>query len=162
MRDLLVMTSLFLLTVLGCAAAGPPPLEVDLAGERAALMQADRAWSEAYSASDTPVDVIAAQFVTDAYLLAPDAPLAEGRETIRAIFADLEAIPEYSLTWRPIAAEVGSAGDLGYTIGEYEMRLAPEGTPITIVGKYMTVWKKQPDGTWMVAVDMFNTNGPQQ
>ena len=123
-------------------------------------MQADRDWSEAQLASHTPVDVIAAQFLADAYLLAPNAPLIEGREAIQAVFADLEAIPEYSLSWEPTDAEVGDAGDLGYTIGAYEMRMAPEGTPITIVGKYMTIWKKQADGTWKVAVDMFNADGP--
>jgi ketosteroid isomerase-like protein len=34
----------------------------------------------------------------------------------------------------------------------------PDG-PISIDGKYMTVWKKQSDGTWRVAADMFNANG---
>ena len=32
--------------------------------------------------------------------------------------------------------------------------------PISIDGKYMTVWKKQSDGTWRVTADMFNANGP--
>ena len=32
--------------------------------------------------------------------------------------------------------------------------------PITIDGKYITVWKKQSDGTWRVTADMFNANGP--
>ena len=35
----------------------------------------------------------------------------------------------------------------------------PEGNPVEIDGKFMTVWKKQPDGTWKIAVDMFNANG---
>jgi len=28
------------------------------------------------------------------------------------------------------------------------------------VGKYVTVWSKQADGSWKVQVDSFNTNGP--
>ena len=85
MRGPLVMTSVSLLMVLGCAPADQAPPEVDLQGERAALMQADRDWSEAQLASHTPVDVIAAQFLADAYLLAPNAPLIEGREAIQAV-----------------------------------------------------------------------------
>jgi ketosteroid isomerase-like protein len=27
-------------------------------------------------------------------------------------------------------------------------------------GKYSTVWKKQADGSWKLAVDMFNSNTP--
>ena len=58
----------------------------------------------------------------------------------------------------PSTADVG--GDLGYTIGTYHMEFQdPEGDLLAIDGKYMTVWKKQPDGTWKVAVDMFNANG---
>jgi len=160
MRGFRALASLFLLTVLGCSQPTQAPPKIDLEAERASLMQADRAWSESQVASDTPVDVIAAQFIENAYLLAPDAPLIEGSEAIRAVFASLEATPEYSLSWEPIVAEVGGAGDLGYTIGSYEMHMAPEGPPITIVGKYMTIWKKQPDGTWRVAADMFNADGP--
>ena len=160
MRSLLALASFFLFAVLGCSQPTQAPPEIDLEAERASLMRADRTWSESQVASDDPVDVITAQFLENAHLLAPDAPLIEGSEAIRAVFADLQAIPGYSLSWRPIFAEVGGAGDLGYTIGSYEMVMAPEGAPITIVGKYMTVWKKQTDGTWRVAADMFNTDGP--
>ena len=149
-----------LLTVLACTTPIEAPPEIDLEGERASLMQADRDWFTAYSTSDIPPDAIAARLLADVFLLAPDAPLVQGSQAFRAVFEDLEAIPEYSLSWEPAVAEVGSAGDLGYTIGTYEMRMAPQGTPMTIVGKYMTVWKNQADGSWQVAVDMFNADGP--
>jgi ketosteroid isomerase-like protein len=160
MRSLFVTTLIVILALPGCAPPAEAPIEVDLEAERTALMQADRAWSESQSASDESAEVITAQFLADAYLLAPDAPLVEGREAIGTVFADLEAIPGYSLSWEPTIAEVGGAGDLGYTIGAYEMQLAPEGAAMTIRGKYMTVWKKESDGSWRVAVDMFNADGP--
>ena len=162
MRKLLSVASVFLLLAVGCAPAGEAPApEVDLEAERASLMQADEAWFEAYSTSDNPADVFVTLVVDDAYFLPPDAPLARGKEAIRAIIADLEAMPGFSIAWGPLAAEVGSAGDLGFTIGAYEMTVdGPDGTPIRIVGKYLTVWEKQSDGTWMVAADTFNADGP--
>jgi len=36
----------------------------------------------------------------------------------------------------------------------------PEGMPIRIDGKYLTVWQKQADGAWMITADMFNADGP--
>ena len=161
MRNLVSVTSVLLLLALGCAPPGEaPPPEVDLEAERASLMQADRAWSAAHSASESPVDALVDQFVDNAHLLPPGAPMAQGREAIHAVFAGLEAIPGFSLTWGPTAAEVGTAGDLGVTIGAYEMSMdGPEG-PIRIDGKYMTAWEKQSDGTWKVTADMFNANGP--
>jgi ketosteroid isomerase-like protein len=135
----------------------PPP--VDLEAERASLMAADKAWSQAYSTSETPVDVLVDQFVEGGAVLAPGGPIAQGKEAVRAAFTQLETIPGFDLTFAASSAHVGGGGDLGYTIGTYEMTLAPEGQPIHISGKYMTVWQKQ-DGVWMVAADMFNDNGP--
>ena len=156
MRFTTSLSSLTLLMVVGCS----PQPEIEVDAERNALMGADRAWFEAYSGSDSPADAFIDQLVDNASLLPPDAPLAQGKEAIRAVIIELEAIPGFSITWGPDAAEVGSGGDLGFTIGSYEMKMdGPEG-PVRIDGKYMTVWKKQSDGTWRVTADMFNANGP--
>lgn len=142
-------------------ASTPHPLgaqEVNQEAEEASLMEADRAMFQAYSTSSSPLDSIMTHWADDAKVLPPDAPMARGKEASRAVFAELEAMPGYSLTWEPSIAE--ASGDLGYTIGTYHMELQDsEGRPLAIDGKYMTVWRKQPDGTWKVAVDMFNANG---
>ncbi|TFG66422.1 MAG: DUF4440 domain-containing protein [Gemmatimonadales bacterium] len=147
------------LLVISCSpAAEPPAQKADLDAERAALMEADRAMFEAYSTSDSPLDALMAHFVDDANVLPPDAPMARDKAESRAVFAALEAMPGYSLTWSPSKGDAG--GGLGYTIGTYQIKVQdPEGNPLAIDGKYMTVWEKQPDGSWKVAVDMFNANG---
>src|SRR5213082_10149 len=64
------------------------------------------------------------------------------------------------LSWEPAFADVSLAGDLGYTTGPYEFR--PNGAddkPIAF-GQYFTVWKKQTDGSWKVALDR-GTGNPQ-
>ena len=156
MRFTASLSSLTLVMILGCSSQPA----IDLDAERNALMSADRTWSEAYAASDSPADVFVAQFVDDASLLPPDAPLAQGKEAIHAVISGLEAMPGFSVTWSPSGADVGSGGDLGYTVGSYEINMeGPEG-PLTINGKYLTIWKKQPSGTWMVTADMFNADGP--
>lgn len=133
--------------------------DVDREAQAASLMEADRAMSEAYSTSSSPLDAVFARWTDDARVLAPDAPMARGKEASRAVFAELEAMPGYSLTWEPSTAD--ASGDLGYTIGTYHMEFRdPQDRLVAVDGKYMTVWKKQPDGTWKVAVDMFNANGP--
>ncbi len=157
MRVEAILSSLALVMLAGCAA--PPPVDVD--AERSALMEADRAWAEAYAASDDPAEAFVAQMVDDAVLLPPDAPLAEGREAIRAVIDMLEALPGFNVTWSAVAADVGSGGDLGYTRGTYQMSMTgPDGGSMIINGKYLTVWKKQADGSWMVTADMFNGDAP--
>jgi ketosteroid isomerase-like protein len=36
----------------------------------------------------------------------------------------------------------------------------PSGKAASDHGKYVTVWKKQSDGTWKVLLDVFNTDVP--
>lgn len=62
--------------------------------------------------------------------------------------------PPVTLNWEPIFADVSSAGDLGYTTGPYRLiDESPEHRP-TRHGYYFSIWKRQPDGAWKVAVDV--------
>ncbi len=61
------------------------------------------------------------------------------------------------LTWAPVGAGVASSGDLGYTYGTFEFHSKDkDGKPVVDHGKYTTIWKKQKDGSWKVALDMGN------
>jgi len=66
------------------------------------------------------------------------------------------------LTWSPVGADISASSDLGYTWGSYEFRAkGKDGSAKVEHGKYLTVWKKQADGNWKVAVDMGNA-GPKE
>jgi ketosteroid isomerase-like protein len=60
-----------------------------------------------------------------------------------------------TLIWEPSYAEVSAAGDLGYTTGPWEYR-PPADKPEaqTAYGHFISVWRKQADGAWRVAVDI--------
>jgi ketosteroid isomerase-like protein len=62
----------------------------------------------------------------------------------------------YSLEWTPMKAVLAKSGDLGYTYGSYVRKFVKDGQPATETGKYVTIWKKQPDGSWKVLLDMGN------
>ena len=58
------------------------------------------------------------------------------------------------LTWTPIKAEIAQSGDLGYTFGNYELKVKLEtGKDTTYFGNYVSIWKKQKDGTWKYVLD---------
>ena len=60
----------------------------------------------------------------------------------------------YQLTWTPTDAQMGPSGDMGYTWGHFEGRSKDaNGNPVTTTGRYITVWRKQADGNWKVALD---------
>ena len=59
-----------------------------------------------------------------------------------------------SLAWQPVYAAVAASRDLGFTIGEYTSTgRGPTGAAVQRFGKYLTVWRLQPDGTWKFVVD---------
>jgi ketosteroid isomerase-like protein len=69
---------------------------------------------------------------------------------------------QYQLTWTPEGGRMSSAGDMGFTWGSYEGHSKDrDGTPIVTTGRYMTVWKKQPDGSWKVEMDSSNDAPPK-
>ena len=60
----------------------------------------------------------------------------------------------YQLTWTPTDAVMGPSGDVGYTWGHFEGHSKDaNGNPVTITGRYITIWRKQPDGNWKVVLD---------
>ena len=60
----------------------------------------------------------------------------------------------YQLTWTPTDAQMGSSGDMGYTWGHFEGHSKDvSGSPVTVTGRYITIWRKQADGNWKVALD---------
>ncbi len=64
----------------------------------------------------------------------------------------------YQLTWTPTDAQMGPSGDMGYTWGHYEGHSKDaNGNPVTTTGRYMTIWRREKDGTWKVVLDAGST-----
>ncbi len=145
---------LLLLVALGCS--GPPEkLAVDLQAESSALMKADEAWFESHEDIEEFLT-----FLADEAIFMPDgAPVARG-DSIRTTWEQLISMPGFNLEWRATSAQVAEAGDMGYTIGTYELTVEQDGASMITVGKYVTLWGKQADGSWKVVVDCFNADGP--
>jgi ketosteroid isomerase-like protein len=63
-----------------------------------------------------------------------------------------------TLSWTPTKGEVIGAGDLGYTTGQSLFRQAgPDGKVTERRGEYLTVWRRQADGSWRVVFDTGST-----
>ncbi len=104
---------------------------------------------------------LSATFTDDGAFLPPHAPRVDGPDNIQEFWAIVLGQPGFSIMWEPTSAHVSEGGDLGYTLGPYEMTVDdPDGNPMSLVGKYLTVWRKQADGQWKVTADIFNEDAP--
>ena len=127
------------------------------ADEREALMQADRDFDRA--TAETGVEGWVSYFAEDGQMFPAGAEIVSGRQAIREAMAPAFGNPEFSLRWKPLGADVSRAGDLGYTYGTYVARgPGPQGEPAERHGKYVSIWKKQADGSWKIVVDIGNSS----
>jgi len=58
------------------------------------------------------------------------------------------------LSWYPAVAEIAVAGDMGYTTGPWEFKNDIHDAKPVAFGNFLTVWKKQADGSWKFAADL--------
>lgn len=72
----------------------------------------------------------------------------------------LEEGPRRVRSWEPRYAEVLAPGDWGWTWGEWQLHEPGAGGVRIGTGKYLSLWKRQPDGSWKVRVDMDGQEPP--
>jgi ketosteroid isomerase-like protein len=94
----------------------------------------------------------AAWFAEDGISMGNGQIPAHGRE---AIAKEATWSPKnYQLLWTPTEGVISPAGDMGYTWGHYEGRSRDaDGNSKVTTGRYLTIWRKEPDGTWKVLLD---------
>jgi ketosteroid isomerase-like protein len=135
----------------------PAETAVDNSATIEALKALDLKWSEDASSAESH----ASYYAEDATVLAPNETLMTGRAAIAEELKGYYAMSGFDVTWKPTHAD--ASGDLGYTIGTYEMTMNDStGNPTKDVGKYLVVWKKQTDGSWKVASEAFSSDQPME
>src|ERR1017187_3752878 len=106
----------FKLALWGClallliaSACTPPPPPDTRAADEAAIRDADAQWAKTAGANDLEGTV--AYYTEDASMLAPNAPIANGKQAIHAAWAGLLG-PGTSISWQATKVEVARSSDL--------------------------------------------------
>lgn len=135
-----------------------PPATDDVEAVTAAVNKVWEQYASSLNAGD--VDSYMALWADDAMQLPPDSLPIVGKETLRAgLESELEAITyDMEITNK----EVNVSGDMAVARGTYAATITfKDGSdPISIDGKYMTLLKRQPDGSWKIFRDIYNSNVP--
>lgn len=145
------------LGVSGCtkgakAATDPAQIEQSIRAQEAQ-------WQKDYAAKD--VNALAAHYADDGEIADINAPVVSSdvdrRKELQALISD----PNLKLAFSADRVEVASAGDLAYSRGHFTITTTDPKTnkPVDGQGSYLTVYKKQADGSWKATED-FITPGP--
>lgn len=60
----------------------------------------------------------------------------------------------FDLVWEPTFAAIARSADFGYDTGPSKWRAQKSDPKFTGFGHFVSIWKKQPDGAWKVALDV--------
>ncbi len=135
----------------GDAPAAPP-------ADPSSLMEADRAFAADVASGGSRA--WASWMADDGAQIVPGAGEVRGHEAILELMAGLDD-PTSTLTWEPVRADVAASGDLGWTTGTYVSEgTGPDGARRHAEGRYVTIWRRQPDGAWKVVMDLGNPTTP--
>jgi uncharacterized protein (TIGR02246 family) len=123
---------------------------------RADVEAGERRWLERMNGGDAAG--VAAIYATTARLMPPNMDILAGRDAIEAFCKEFTAMGA-KLSFDLLT--VHEAGDLSVAVGTYELDFQPPGAePQHERGKYIEVWRREPDGEWRIADDIFNSSEP--
>jgi ketosteroid isomerase-like protein len=123
------------------------------------LIVADRAFDAA--TAQRGVDGWLSWFAPDAIMMPAGRKMVVGQTAIQEYTSKAFAAPGFSMRWEPVDA--GAADGLGYTYGVFKTtRPGAGGNPVIAYGKYVTIWRKQSDRSWKVALDIGNASPPPE
>ena len=130
------------------------PVPVSAGGLSNSDIEAIHTARAARSAAIAAGDAVAAAAVAtdDGVILPPGLPPRQGQAALREWFTNF---PFTSLVFTSL--EIDGANGIAYDRGAYEGTLRDGGVTR---GKYLWIWKKQGDGSWRVAIAMWNLNAP--
>lgn len=125
-----------------------------------ALKDNEAQWNKDYEAKD--LEKVVAHYTDSAVLMAPGTEPATGKDAIRSALKQMLADPALSLKFEATRVEVASDAGMAYTQGSYALTLTDPATtkPFNDKGSYVTVYKKQADGSWKAVSDIASSATP--
>ena len=126
---------------------------------RSSVSDGNRRFMDAIARGDA--DAAASLYTDDARVMAPDAPMMEGKAAVRAFWD--AAIQQLGLRRAQLdTLHVEATVDGAYEIGRYTLTIQPSGAEaVTARGKYVVIWKHVGD-EWKLHVDIWNSDAPSQ
>ena len=122
---------------------------------KAEILRLDQEWAKAAAEGD--LERILSFWADDATVFPPGSPALAGKPAIREYIAASLRTPGFSISWRTNEVVVAASGDLAYGVGVNRVSFSgPDGKPMFIDGKAVTVWRNDPDG-WKCVIDIWNS-----
>jgi ketosteroid isomerase-like protein len=148
------------LALAACHPAAQASAPADLAKIAADLKAGEAQWNLDLAAKDAARD--AAHYADDATVMAPGFAPMRGKATIEATMGQVMKDPNFSLAFAPDIVAVSPSGEMAYSQGHFTESESDAKThaKLTSTGSYVTVYRKEPDGSWKAVEDIATPGAP--
>ena len=126
---------------------------VDVDSVKQAIKADEAKMNQDFKAKST--EGLASHYADDAHFVAPGVN-ADGSTEIRKVFANASTDSAFNVTFSSDTIVVGASGDFAYSRGKFTEKYtdSKSGKVMTGNGTYLTIYKKQDDGSWKIVEDV--------
>jgi ketosteroid isomerase-like protein len=129
---------------------------MDSAVERDRLLLRDAQWA-AVASEGNDVERIISFWTDDAIVMPPGLPAIVGKNALREYVQGSFRIPGFRITWTSADVVFSPDEQLAYIFSRNAVSMnAEDGSPVTNEGRAVTIWRKETDGEWRCAVEIWN------
>ena len=147
----------FLLFIASCT-----PVVMWEAAETEADVEAINSLRDEFIGLDNASDAagLASLYTNDAVLMPPNEAAVTGNQAIESWFQT--TFDQFTTEFTVASEELEVVGDWAFDWGAYMTALTPRagGEPTEDRGKYIVILRKQVDGSWRIAHDIWNSDNP--
>jgi uncharacterized protein (TIGR02246 family) len=130
----------------------PAAQSTELAEARKAIDKGNAQWVEAWDKADAAM--IASLFANDGVLLGRNGKFFKGPQQILERQKTVMEAAGKGVKATVTTVDLWLDGDTAYETGKYSYKFQEKGQPVTEEGRYVTVWRRQSDGSWKIISDM--------
>jgi uncharacterized protein (TIGR02246 family) len=150
---MLFSAAAFALTLGGCNTGNAVGAS-DPGAVKSAIKADEKKWNAQFKSND--MEGLLSHYADDAYFIAPGVKGADGSTAIRKAYAEGLNDKNFTISFASDKIDVAASGDLAYARGHFTEKFSDPktGQPTSVTGSYVTVYKKQQDGSWKAVEDL--------
>lgn len=126
--------------------------ETALAEARKAIDKGNAQWIDAWDRADA--SLIASLFAEGGILLRRNGKFFKGPKEIFERQKEVMEAAGKGVKATVTTVDLWLDGEIAYETGTYSYKYQEKGKPVTEEGRYVTIWKRQSDGSWKIITDM--------
>jgi ketosteroid isomerase-like protein len=129
--------------------------QVDTSAIETAIKADEKQWSDEFQAKPRSLDALVAHYADDSFFIAPGVKPTSGMAAIRKSYEEGLKDPNFNIRFAADTVRVAQSGELAVSRGRFTESYTDPATrqAKSEAGSFLTVYKKQEDGSWKVVED---------